>query len=141
MNRRSLLKLSSAAAFAIMAPSIDKTAAKPIGPFRFCLNMSTIKGQKPGLLHSIEIAAAAGYDGVELWVKDIEEWLQQGNTIDALAKFIAAKNIRVENAISFTEWMVDDDNRRAAALVTLEKEMQMMAVLGCRRIAAPPVGV
>ncbi|MEP6728270.1 MAG: sugar phosphate isomerase/epimerase family protein [Bacteroidota bacterium] len=98
-------------------------------------------GQKPGLLHSIEMAAVAGYDGVELWVKDIQQWLAEGNTIEALAKFIAAKNIRVENAISFTEWMVDDDTRRNAALATLEKEMKMMSVLGCKRIAAPPSGV
>jgi 2-keto-myo-inositol isomerase len=142
MNRRSLLKLSSTAALASLLPNIiTASAIKPIGPFRFCLNMSTIMGQKPGLLHSIEIAAAAGYDGVELWVRDIQEWLKQGNTIEALAKFIIVKNIRVENAISFTEWMVDDDARRNAALVTLEKEMQMMAILGCKRIAAPPAGV
>lgn len=143
MNRRSLLKLSTAAAISALLPARFTIAAsgKRTGPFRFCLNMSTIMGQKPGLLHSIEIAAEAGYDGVELWVKDIQDWLAQGNTIEALAKFITAKNIRVENAISFTEWMVDDDNERAAALVTLEKEMQMMAVLGCKRIAAPPAGV
>src|SRR6195952_5997550 len=117
MNRRSLLKLSSGAALALLSPAIKtKTIAKPIGPFRFCLNMSTIMGQKPGLLHSIEIAAAAGYDGVELWVRDIEEWLAEGNSIETLATLIASKNIRVENAISFTEWMVDDDGRRIAAL-------------------------
>jgi len=142
MNRRHLLKLSSAAFLAPVFPTIiAKANPKPTGPFRFCLNMSTIMGQKPGLLHSIEIATAAGYDGVELWVRDIEQWLAAGNTIEALAKFIASKNIRVENAISFTEWLVDDDAKRAAALATLEKEMKMMAVLGCRRIAAPPAGV
>jgi 2-keto-myo-inositol isomerase len=142
MNRRSLLKLSSAAALASLVPNIiTASVVKPTGPFRFCLNMSTIMGQKPGLLHSIEIAAAAGYDGVELWIRDIQQWLSEGNTIEALAKFIFAKNIRVENAISFTEWMVDDNAKRAAALATLEKEMHMMSVLGCRRIAAPPAGV
>src|ERR1700712_3954542 len=118
MNRRSLLKLSSAAALAPLLPTIITKAGitKPIGPFRFCLNMSTIMGQKPGLLRSIEIAAAAGYDGVELWVRDIEQWLAEGNSIETLATLIASKNIRVENAISFTEWMVDDDGRRIAAL-------------------------
>jgi 2-keto-myo-inositol isomerase len=142
MNRRSLIKLSSTAALASLVPNIiTASVVKPIGTFRFCLNMSTIMGQKPGLLHSIEIAAAAGYDGVELWIRDIQQWLSEGNTIEALAKFIAANNIRVENAISFTEWMVDDDAKRAAALATLEKEMHMMSALGCRRIAAPPAGV
>jgi len=142
MHRRNLLKWSSALALAPAFPSIrTKTSVKPMGPFRFCLNMSTIMGQKPGLLHSIEIAAAAGYDAVELWVRDIEQWLSEGNSIEALAKFISSKNIRVENAISFTEWLVDDEGKRAVALATLEKEMKMMAVLGCKRIAAPPAGV
>lgn len=143
MNRRSLLKLSSAVALASVVPGFVRSAnnSSPVGPFRFCLNTSTIMGQKPGLLHSIEIAAAAGYDGVELWIRDIQDWLAQGNSIEQLAKFITAKKLRVENAISFTEWLTDDDTRRAAALATLEKEMQLVAVLGCKRIAAPPAGV
>ncbi len=142
MNRRQLLQLSASAGLAILLPRhVLAGAARPAGPFRFCLNMSTISGQHPGLLKSIDIAATAGYDGVELWVRDILEWLNQGNSIQALAKYISDRNIRVENAISFTEWMVDDDAKRAAALVTLEKEMQLVAVLGCKRIAAPPAGV
>jgi len=141
-TRRFLLKCSAAAALAPLIPNaINASLINSISPFRFCLNTSTISGQKPGLLHSIEIAAAAGYDGVELWVKDIQEWLVQGNTIDHLAKFIKAKNIRVENAISFTAWMVDDDAKRNAALTTLQSEMQLVSVLGCKRIAAPPAGV
>jgi sugar phosphate isomerase/epimerase len=98
-------------------------------------------GQKPGLLQMIDIAAAAGYDGMELWMRDIEQWLEAGNSIDQLAKYIAGRKLRVENIISFTEWMVDDDAKRAAALVTLEKEMQVAKVIRCKRIAAPPMGV
>jgi 2-keto-myo-inositol isomerase len=143
LTRRNLLRTAGGVTLATLFPTIITKAAanKPIGPFRFCLNMSTISGQKPGLLHSIEIATEAGYDGVELWVKDIDQWLTEGNKIEDLAKFISSKNIRVENAISFTQWLVDDDVLRNAALATLEKEMKMMAALGCKRIAAPPAGL
>ncbi|MFT3932110.1 MAG: sugar phosphate isomerase/epimerase family protein [Chitinophagaceae bacterium] len=144
MTRRELIKLSMpVAGLSLLPTGLINAAIKPntSGPFRFCLNMSTIMGQKPGLLHSIEIAAAAGYDGVELWTRDIQQWLEEGNKITALAKLLADKKLRVENIISFTEWMVDDDAKRAAALVTLEKEMQMTAALGGKRIAAPPSGV
>jgi sugar phosphate isomerase/epimerase len=142
LNRRDLLKLSGAAAAALLLPKIDKAATSfSKGPFRFCLNTSTISGQNPGLLHAVEIAATAGYDGVELWIDDIKDYLKQGNSIESLAKFISAKGIVVENAISFTQWMVDDDDKREEALIQLEDEMQMMAALGCRRIAAPPAGV
>ncbi|MCW3119809.1 MAG: sugar phosphate isomerase/epimerase [Chitinophagaceae bacterium] len=142
LNRRDMLTLSGAAAVASLVPGIVTAAAGPaIGPFRFCLNTSTISGQNPGLLHAIEIAATAGYDGMELWVNDIKDYLNKGHSIQSLADFIKGKGIRVENAISFTEWMVDDDTKRKEALVELEEEMKMMAVLGCRRIAAPPAGV
>ena len=142
MNRRDLLQLSSAAACAALLPGIvTAPASRPAGPFRFCLNTSTIMGQKPGLEHSIEIAAMAGYDGVELWINDIQQYLEKGGSLPALARLLNTYKLKMENAISFTEWMVDDDARRTAALATLEREMQMVASLGCSRIAAPPMGV
>jgi len=142
LKRRELLKLSGAAALASFLPGIVKgTDSSTKGPFRFCLNTSTISGQKPGLLQYIEIAAKAGYDGLELWVNDIKEYLKQGNSIEALSKLIKDKGLVVEDAISFTEWMVDNDARRKAGVVQLEDEMKMMAALGCHRIAAPPAGI
>jgi len=142
MKRRDLLKLSGMAAAATLLPAINKAA--PVisrGPFRFCLNTSTISGQKLGLLRNIEIASKAGYDGVELWIDDIKDYLKKGNSIQSLAKFISAKGIVVEDAISFTQWMVDDEDKRKAALAELEDEMKLVAALGCHRIAAPPAGV
>lgn len=138
MNRRKLLKTAGLAA---LLPLIGNNHPAASGQFRFCLNTSTISGQKPGLLKYIDIAAAAGYDGVELWVRDIQEWLQLGNSLDKLAAYIKAKKLRVENAISFTEWMVDDETRRGQALQALAKEMQIMAALDCAYIAAPPAGL
>ncbi|MEO8765978.1 MAG: sugar phosphate isomerase/epimerase family protein [Ginsengibacter sp.] len=142
LNRRELLKLSGTSAFALLPVIIKEPAnALPNGPFRFCLNTSTIRGQDLGLLSNVEIAAKAGYDGVELWIEDIRDYLKQGNTIQSLAGFISTQNIVVENGISFTEWLVDDDNKRKKALTQLEDEMKILAALGCRRIAAPPAGV
>ncbi|MEO6329359.1 MAG: sugar phosphate isomerase/epimerase family protein [Ginsengibacter sp.] len=142
MKRRDLLKFSGAAAAAPLLPGMIKAAfTPPKGPFRFCLNTSTIRGQNPGLLPAIEIAHKAGYDGMELWINDIKDFLKQGNSIPSLAKFISAKGIVIENAISFTQWMADDDDKRRSALAELEEEMKMMTALGCHRIAAPPAGV
>jgi 2-keto-myo-inositol isomerase len=142
LNRRSMIQWSAAAALAPLIPeTIMSAVTKPAGSFRFCLNTSTISGQKTGLLQALDIAASAGYDGVELWIRDIEDWLMKGGSVDQLGKLIKAKNIRVENAISFTEWMVDNNEKRASALVQLENEMKLMAALGCTRIAAPPAGV
>lgn len=142
LNRRELLKLSGAAAVAALVPGTGLIAdTKAKGPFRFCLNTSTIMGQNTGLLRAIEIAAKAGYDGMELWVNDIKDYLKQGNSIQSLATALSVKGIVAENLISFTAWMVDDDTKRKAALTELEEEMKMMAAIGCHRIAAPPAGV
>ena len=144
VNRRELLKLSGIASLASLLPISAVYAGAQTtekGPFRFSLNTSTISGQKPGLLGYIDIAAKAGYDGVELWINDIRDYLAKGNTPAQLEKYIRAKNIKVENIISFTNWMVDDGNERKAGLAMLEEEMKIAAALGCQRIAAPPAGV
>ncbi len=141
-NRRDLLKLSGSFALTVLLPhSFIKATAPAIGPFRFCLNTSTISGQNPGLLKYIEIAAAAGYDGVELWINDVKEYINKGNSVESLSTFIKTKGISVFNIISFTSWMVDDDEKRKAGLKELEDEMKMAKALGCHRIAAPPAGV
>ncbi len=142
LNRRELIKLSGAAAMATLIPSsYIRAGVASKGPFRFCLNTSTISGQKLGLLKTIDIAARAGYDGIELWISDIKEYLNQGNSLQSLNAFIKAKKLVVEDAISFTEWMVNDDTKRKTGLAELEEEMKMMAALGCHHIAAPPAGV
>ena len=111
----------------------------PIG-IRYCLNTSTIKGQGLGLLKNIDIAAEAGYDGIELWVDDIKEFVAEGKTLKSLKKRIDDNRLKVENAIGFAKWIVDEQDIREAAFVQMETEMKMMSELGCSRIAAPPSG-
>jgi 2-keto-myo-inositol isomerase len=143
LDRRTLLKLTGATALTAFLPRITTAATTgfPNGPFRFCLNTSTILGQKPGLLKMIEIAGKAGYDGLELWVSDIRAYLKQGNSITSLDKFIKDNGLVVYDAISFIPWMVKDDQKRKAGLKELEEEMDIMGAIGCKRIAAPPAGV
>jgi 2-keto-myo-inositol isomerase len=105
--------------------------------FRYCLNTSTISGQNSGLLKYIEIASKAGYDGIEVWVRDVENALNAGQTLSSLKSFIEDHGLQVESAIGFAPWMTDGE----AGFVQMEKEMQMLAGIGCRRIAAPPAGV
>jgi len=105
--------------------------------FRYCLNTSTISGQNPGLLKYIEIASQAGYDGIEVWVKDVEDALNAGHSLSSLKRFIEDHGLQVESAIGFAPWITDGE----AGFVQMEKEMQMLAAIGCRRIAAPPAGV
>lgn len=109
--------------------------------FSFCLNTSTIMGQKPGLIGYLDIAAKAGYDGVELWITDIQEYIGAGNSVAGLKKYIGDSGLKFENAIGFAPWMVDDDVKRKAGMEQMEQEMELLASLGCRRVAAPAAGV
>lgn len=129
------------ALLSLQPDAIKASVQNAAGNFQFSLNTSTISGQKPGLLKIVEIAAQAGYDGVELWIPEIQEHLKKGNSIQSLAGYIRSKNLKVYNLISFTHWMADDDTKRASALEQLAEEMKLAAVLGCAHIAAPPAGV
>ena len=45
-------------------------------PFQFCLNTSTIKPQP--LLRKIKLVAEAGFEGIELWINDIYDFIGRG---------------------------------------------------------------
>lgn len=105
--------------------------------FRYCLNTSTISGQSPGLLKYIEIASEAGYEGMEVWVSDVEAALKAGHSVSSLKRFIEDHGMKVENAIGFAPWLSTGED----GFAQMEREMQMLAGIGCPRIAAPPAGL
>ncbi len=140
-RRQNLKQLGAVSAAALLPLSSFTTDAKDKGSrFIYCLNTSTIRGQGQGLVKSIQIAAEAGYDGVELWVNDVQAYVDQGNTLVELRKIIASNSLSVEGAIGFATWIVDDLDQRREGFVQMEKDMNMMAELECKRIAAPPSG-
>src|SRR5258708_16003644 len=101
MERREILKTLGLATAGIgLSRSFTFSKEKPAsGPFRFCLNTSTIRGQQPGLKKTIEIAAQAGYDGLELWVQEVKEFKTNGGSLGALKKLLDDSHLVVEDAI------------------------------------------
>jgi 2-keto-myo-inositol isomerase len=110
------------------------------GPWKFCLNTSTIRGQKLPLDQIVEIAAAAGYDAIEPWIDELEAFEASGGDLGALREKIHDLGLSVEGAIGFFEWIVDDDARRAAGLERARADMERVRRIGGKRIAAPPWG-
>ena len=108
--------------------------------FSFCLNTGTINSQKLGLVKSMEIAAHAGYDVVEIWVRDLEAFLQTGAGTREIRRRAQDLGLTIANAIDFPRWIVDDPSERRAALEQARRSMALLAEIGCPRIAAPPVG-
>jgi len=88
----------------------------------------------------ISIATEAGFEGIELWVRDIESYREEGGKIKDLKMHIADADIAFVNAIAFFPWADTEDSIREQALVQAKKEMEMLVQLGCEAIAAPPFG-
>lgn len=127
---------AAAATQAAAAPQ-EKTAG---GQFGYCLNTSTIRGQKLGIEQEVELAAKAGYDAIEPWINEIDEYVKQGGSLKDLAKRIRDNGLKVASAIGFAQWIVDDDAQRTKGLEEAKRTMELVAQLGGTRIAAPPVG-
>ncbi|MHC4752120.1 MAG: sugar phosphate isomerase/epimerase family protein, partial [Planctomycetota bacterium] len=100
----------------------------------------TILGQKLSLDKEIEITAKAGYDSIEPWIRKINEYVKSGGSLRDIRKQINESGLTVESAISFFNWIVDDDTERARVLEQVKRDMDVLAQIGGKRIAAPPAG-
>lgn len=109
-------------------------------PFGYCLNTSTISGQKLGIVNVVEIAAKAGYRSIEPWIREIDEYVKQGGLLSDLAKRLRDLGMSVESAIGFPSWIVDDDARRAQGFEEAKRNMELVAQIGGMRLATPPAG-
>src|SRR5690606_29630557 len=109
--------------------------------FRYCLNFSTIRGQELDAAAEIELAGKVGYDAIEPWFRKLNEYLAKGGKVEDLKRRIDDHGLTVESAIGFAKWIVNDPTDRAAGLEEAKRDMDLIARLGGRRIAAPPAGV
>jgi len=117
-------------------------AASPIAPgsFTYCLNTSTISGHKLSIVQEIEIAARAGYQGMEPWIRELDQYVKEGGSLSDLGKRFKDNGLTVVDLIGFFEWAVDDEVRRAKGLEEARRNMEMVRAVGGTRIAAPPFG-
>ena len=141
ISRRNLLKASAPLAGLSLAPLAKENAvAKNKKNLTICLNLSTIMGQNLGFIKELEVASKAGFRSVEIWVPTLEKYLNNGGSIAEAKKVINDLGLTVQNTIGFAPWIVDEADIRAKGLEQLKKEMGWVRELGCKRIAAPPMG-
>jgi sugar phosphate isomerase/epimerase len=109
-------------------------------PFTYALNTSTIRGQKLSIVQEVALASRAGYRAIEPWVDELERHVQQGGSLRDLDRRIRDAGLRVESAIAFPEWIVDDEGRRKKGMESARRAMDLVRQIGGRRLAAPPAG-
>jgi len=122
------------------AHSAPEPAPEPKAGFILSFNTGTIRGQKLGLAKEIDIAAQAGFQAIEPWVEHIDQYAKSGGSLNDLKKRVADSGLTVESAITFPEWLVDEDTRRAVGLEKAKREMNLVAQIGGKRLACPPAG-
>jgi len=125
---------------AIASGDNSKAGSGSTVPFRYCFNTSTIRGQKLSLEKEIEITAQAGYNAIEPWVEKIHSYVRAGGNLKDIRRKISDSGLTVESSISFFQWIVDDDAQRAKGLEQVKRDMDVLAQIGGKRIAAPPAG-
>ena len=134
MSRRDLLKTTGVATAGLLAASAT-TQAKPnrksgSDPFRYCLNMSTIRGQELSVTGEVDVAGKAGYNAIEPWLGKLNDYKNNGGSLKDLSKRIEDHGLTVESAIGFARWIVDDDAQRAKCLEDARRDMDLLAQLG-----------
>ncbi len=139
-TRRDWLTAISATAAGATLPTVALARTTNDDPFRYCLNTATIRGQKLSLEQEIDIAGKAGYHAIEPWIEKLEQHVKNGKSLRDLVKRISDLGLTVESAIGFPAWIVDDDKQRAKGLDDAKRAMELVAQLGGKRLAAPPVG-
>jgi 2-keto-myo-inositol isomerase len=145
VSRRRFMTCAGAAVGAVMTATNTgiasaSTSAGSAGPFRFCFNTSTIRGQKLSLSREIDVTAKAGYSAFEPWVDKLHKYVSSGGDLKDIRKQVSDLGLTVESAITFSRWIVDDDAERAKGLEQYKRDMDVLAQIGGKRIAAPPAG-
>ncbi len=141
-RRACLLTAAGLAAASAAQPSraAQNSAGPARGKFTLGFNTSTIRARQLPLSEVVDITIEAGYHGIEPWVDELEKYSASGGSLEDLGKKLADAGVGVESAIAFFEWIVDDADKRKAALESAKKAMELVKRLGGKRIAAPPAG-
>ena len=145
LSRRDVLRASATAlAVGAVAPSglakaVESSRAAG-GSFTYCLNTSTLSGHKLSIVQEIEIVAKAGYQGIEPWIRQLDQHVKEGGSLVDLGKRLKDHGLAVVDAIGFFEWAVDDEAKRQKGLEEARRNMEMVRAIGGTRIAAPPYG-
>jgi len=144
INRRTAVQFLGATAGLAVVNKADAAMNKPVkekSNFTYCLNMATIRGHKLGFVKELQTASKAGFHSVEIWFDTWQEYLKAGGTIVETKRMLGDLGIKVENSISFNQWIMDDETARKKEVEQMKRDMGMLAEIGCKRIAATGKGI
>ncbi|MDX2196308.1 MAG: sugar phosphate isomerase/epimerase family protein [Cytophagales bacterium] len=148
VNRRNFI--SGFTAFAVVshtgfAAGHEKSQTSPKryqagkSPWPICLDTATIK-PADGLLKKVEIAATAGFDAIEPWDWELEEYEKKNGqgSLKELAKIIQSKGLFVPSMIGLWGCLQPTKELFEKNLPATKNRMRMAAEIGCAHVQAIP---
>lgn len=148
MQRRKFLTLGAMAGIATgMSPTIsnakpsaefgkEKRYQKGQSPWPICLDTATIR--PASLREKVQIAAKAGYDAIEPWDGELEEFVKGGGDLKALGKEIKDLGMFVPSVIGLWNSMPPTREKFDESLKDTRRRMQMAADIGSQHIQVIP---
>lgn len=140
MDRRTFLQTGLGAGLALTAATAsaqsEKTYQGGKSQWPITINSSTIRPTP--LKDKIRVAAEAGYDGIELWVNELEEFESAGGDLKALGAEIRDKGLFVPNIIGLWDSMPMEQEAWEKSLEATRRRMRMSSAVGSIHVAAIP---
>ncbi len=104
--------------------------------FTYCLNASTIRPTP--LLEKIRIAQEAGYQAMELWNNEVNDYLAAGGSMPELKTALGDAGLKVLSMIALHGWISAEGDAYATVLDECERRMAQAAELNCPYVIASP---
>lgn len=109
-------------------------------PFQYSLNSSTVRTTP--LLRKIEVAAQAGYAGIELWHDDLNEFVANGGALRDVRKALDDHGLKVPSTIMLKGWCEPDGSAYEQGIEECKQRLEQAVIVGApHSIAGPPPGM
>lgn len=103
---------------------------------KICLNTSTIKPVP--LLEKIKLAGEAGYEGIELWLNDVWEFVARGGEVGEISRALDDHGLIVPSVIAMRQWGDFEGWEHQLVLDEARRRFALGARLGAPFIVATP---
>jgi sugar phosphate isomerase/epimerase len=107
-----------------------------LSPWPFVLNASTIRPTP--LVDKIRVAHETGYDGIELWVNELEEYETGGGNLKELGQDISERGMYVPNVIGLWNSIPATQEEFDASLPKSRERMRISADVRSKHVAVLP---
>ncbi len=123
---------SVSGAAATQAATPEKRYQGGVSPWPVCLDTATIR--PASLEDKIKFAAAAGFDAIEPWDKELEEYEKGGGNLKDLRKKIEDSGLFVPSMIGLWNSVPPTQEAFDASLVDTRRRMRMASEVGCQHV-------